>query len=38
MNSAEFAADGGTGLEGLAKGLRKRCEEVIRLKGGRLPK
>ena len=37
MNSPELAAPGGAGLEGLAKGLRKRCEEVIRMKGERLP-
>ena len=38
MNSAAFAACGGGGLQGLAKELRIRCEEVIRRKGERLPK
>ena len=38
MNSAEFAAKDGTGLEGLAKDLRNRCEEVVKNKGERLPK
>ena len=39
MNSLAFArADGGGGLEKLAKQLRSRCQELIRLKGERLPK
>ena len=38
MNSRAFAAQGGTGLLGLAKELRPRCEELVRLKGERLPK
>lgn len=39
MNSLAFArADGGGGLEKLAKQLRSRCQEPIRLKGERLPK
>ena len=38
MNSPEFAASGGTGLEGLAKEMRERCRKLIRLKGERLPK
>ena len=38
MNSADFAAKGGTGLLGLCKSLRSRCEEVLRREGGRLPK
>ncbi len=37
-NSSAFAACGGGGLEGLAKELRSRCEEVMRRKGERLPK
>ena len=38
MNSADFAAKGGTGLLGLCKSLRSPCEEVLRREGGRLPK
>ena len=38
LNSPEFAAAGGSGLEGLAKDMPNRCKEVIRLKGERLPK
>lgn len=38
MNSPEFAAEGGRGLEGLAKELRWRCQEVIRLEAERIPK
>jgi hypothetical protein len=39
MNSPAFArAGGGGGLEKLAKELRPRCQELIRLKGERLPK
>ena len=38
MNSADFAAKGGTGLLGLCKSLRSRCEEVLLREGGRLPK
>ena len=38
MNSEAFAAPGGRGLNGLAKGLRARCQEVVRLRGGRIPK
>ena len=38
MNSPAFAACGGSGLEGLAKELRNRCEEVVRRRGERLPK
>ena len=38
MNSDAFASPGGTGLLGLAKELRPRCEELIRRKGERLPK
>ena len=39
MNSIAFArAGGGGGLEKLAKELRPRCQELIRLKGERLPK
>ena len=33
-----FASPGGTGLLGLGKELRPRCEELIRRKGERLPK
>ena len=38
MNSASFKAPDGRGLEGLAKDLMWRCEEVVRLKGERIPK
>ena len=38
MNSASFKAPDGRGLEGLAKDLKWRCEEVVRLKGERIPK
>ena len=38
MNSDEFAADDGEGLQGLAKELHTRCRDVIRLKGARIPK
>ena len=38
MKSASFTADDGRGLEGLAKDLKSRCEEVVRLKGERIPK
>ena len=38
MNSPAFVAQGGTGLLGLAQELRPRCEELVRLKGERLPK
>ena len=38
MNSPAFSCEGGRGLEGLAKDLRIRCEEVVRRGGERLPK
>ena len=38
MNSPEFAGRDGTGLLGLAKELRPRCEVLIKAKGERLPK
>jgi len=38
MNSPEFAARDGTGLMGLAKDLRPRCEALIQSGGERLPK
>ena len=38
MNSPTFAVFGGSCLEGLAKELRNRCEEVVRRRGERLPK
>ncbi len=38
MNSDAFTAPGGTGLLGLAKELRSRCEEVVRRGGQRIPK
>ena len=38
LNSQNFRAHGGRGMCGLAKDLRRRCAEVVRLKGGRLPK
>ena len=38
LNSDSFAAIGGRGLAGLARGLRDRCEEVIKRKGQRLDK
>ena len=38
MNSADFARDAaGGGLPSLARDLRARCEQVILLKGERLP-
>ena len=37
MNSDEFAVSG-RGLLSLARGLRERCSEVVRLSGERLPK
>ena len=38
MVAPDFTAEGGRGLEGLARDLPRRCEEVVRLKGERLPK
>ena len=38
MNSPQFAAPGKGGLGDLAKDMRKRCLEVIRLRGERIPK
>ena len=38
MNSPSFAAPGGSGLAGLGKELRPRCQAVVRLKGERVPK
>ena len=38
LNSPNFRAHGGRGMCGLAKDLRRRCAEVVRLKGERLPK
>ena len=38
LNSPAFAAPGGTGLLGLAKELRPRCQTVVDLKGERVPK
>ena len=39
MNSKEFLAKGGgRGLLGLAQDLRSRCEQVVALKGERIPK
>ena len=38
LNSKAFAAVGGRGLLGLAKDLRPRCQEILQLKGNRLPK
>ena len=38
MNSASFKAPEGRGLEGLAKDLKWRCEEVERQKGERIPR
>ena len=38
LNSPAFAAPGGTGLLGLAKELRPRCQKVVDLKGERVPK
>ena len=38
MNSTAFAAVGGRGLLGLCKGMRSRCEDVIRRGGERIPK
>ena len=38
MNSADFHADGKAGLMGLAKEFRRRCEDVVRREGDRIPK
>ena len=38
MNSKSFAADGGRGLEGLAKELLGRARELVKRRGERLPK
>lgn len=38
LNSDAFTGVGGRGLAGLARGLRDRCEEVIKRKGQRLDK
>ena len=38
MNSEDFKQHGGRGLLGLSRGLRDRCQQVIDLKGSRIPK
>ncbi len=38
MNSDAFAAPDGTGLLGLAKELKSRCEEVVKSGGRCIPK
>ena len=38
MNSDAFKAEGGRGLLGLAKQLRERCEQMVSVKGERIPK
>ena len=38
LNSPSFPQPGGSGLLGLAKELRDRCEAVIEREGERLPK
>ena len=38
LNSPEFKAKGGGGLEELGKSMRERCEEVVKRKGERIPK
>ena len=38
LNSDDFSAPDGRGLEGLAKELRPRCEELVKRGGERLPK
>ena len=38
MHNDQSCAGGGGGLEKLAKELRPQCQELIRLKGERLPK
>ena len=38
LNSKSFAAPNGQGLEGLARELRARCKQVVKLKGERIPK
>jgi len=38
LNSPDFRAAGGRGLDGLARDLLWRCDEVVRLDGERLPK
>ena len=37
LNSPNFRAHGCRGMCALAKALRRRCAEVVRLKGERLP-
>ena len=34
LNSPDFAAEGGSGLEGLAEDMQKRCKEVSRVPEG----
>ena len=38
VNSDQLKQPNGRGLEGLAKELRWRCEEVVRRRGERIPK
>ena len=38
LNSPDFAARDGTGLLGVAKELRPRCEALIKALGERLPR
>lgn len=38
MNSDDFPANGGQGLNGLAKELHTRCRDAVQRKGARLPK
>ena len=38
LNSSDFAAEGGEGLEGLARRLLERCRQVVKRGGERLPK
>ncbi len=38
VNAPGFAWKGGRGLEGLARDLRTRCEQVVQRRGERLPK
>ena len=37
MNSVDFASENGTGLEGLGKSMYRRCDELVKAKGARLP-
>ena len=38
LNSPEFPAKDGRGLEGLCKAWRDRCQDVVNMSGGRIPR